>query len=93
MLTTAPISSPPGAAAHGAQPFRIGMAHGDQMLCAGDEIGMNVFFFLNSLPSSYHQRPSSSPPRTCAMAYANPRSRRLRRAEPKDASMLMPYEP
>ena len=35
---------------------------------------MNVFFFSSIFPWSYHGRPISPPPRTCAIANTNPRS-------------------
>ena len=35
---------------------------------------VNVLIFLSILPSSYHRRPISPPPRMCAIANTKPRS-------------------
>lgn len=47
----------------------------------------NVFFLCRYLPSSYHRRPISPPPRACAMAKTKPRSTKDSRFELKYGSL------
>src|SRR5688500_17248092 len=54
---------------------------------------VKVFRLFNILPSSYHARPISCPPRMCASAYTTPRSTRLRLFDENVGSVLDPYEP
>ena len=52
-----------------------------------------VFFLCRYLPSSYHCRPISPPPRTWAMAKMKPRSTNDRRCELKYGSLQISYDP
>ena len=89
MLTTAPSSRPP--ALPPVAKSRPGVVRPAATRCSAQAMkSVKVFFLLRSLPPSYHRRPSSSPPRTWAMAKVNPRSSRLSRDDRKVGSMLMP---
>ena len=72
-FTAAPSSSPP------ADPPRATSRPGDVQPAvarcrAHATKSVNVLALRSILPSSYQPRPSSPPPRTCAIAYTNPRS-------------------
>src|ERR1700691_2651481 len=72
-LATAPISRPP------ADPPRATRREADvqpaETRCPAQATkSLNVFFFSSIFPWSYHGRPISPPPRTCAIANTNPRS-------------------
>ena len=85
-LATAPISSPPALAALGDQ--RSGRVQPASTRCRAQATkSENVFCLRSSLPSSYHRRPISPPPRTCAIANAAPRSSSESRAIEKYGSM------
>ena len=51
---------------------------------------VKVLGLASSLPSSYHDRPISEPPRTCAMAKTQPRSSSERRSTENHGSLEMP---
>ena len=85
MLTTAPISNPPALPPLMAR--RSGAVYPAATRCSATAMkSVKVFRFRSSFPSSYQGRPSSSPPRTCAMATTKPRSSRLTAAEEKAGS-------
>ena len=64
------------------------------MRCAAQSTkSVKVFFLCSSLPWSYHARPISPPPRTCAIAYTNPRWEQESRATEKYGSDEASYEP
>ena len=54
---------------------------------------VNVFIFFSILPSSYHCRPMSDPPRMCPCANTTPRSSRLSRIDENMTGNGMPYAP
>jgi len=87
MLMTAPMSSPPALAplatsARGsAQPESIKWD-------AAAMKSVKEFVLCSIRPCSYHERPSSPPPRTWAMANETPRSRRLSLGTEKVGSMV-----
>ena len=89
MFVTAPMSKPPAL-----RPIANnlpGFVNRSRIRYSAQAMkSVNVFFFFSSLPSSYHWRPSSCPPRIWAMAYTNPRSIKLRRGEANAGSMLRP---
>ncbi len=76
-LVTAPINSPPALPPLIAS--RSGAVSPSATRCSAAAMkSVKLFGLLSSLPPSYHGRPISSPPRTCAIATTNPRSSRLR---------------
>ena len=88
MLATAPISRPPAEPPIAA--IRAGSTQPDsasQSVAAMKSV--NVFFLCSFLPSSYQCRPSSPPPRMCAITNTMPRSSSESRAMPKPGSMLI----
>ena len=89
MLATAPISSPP--ALPPLANIRSVAVKPSATRCRPQSMkSVKVFFFWSSLPSSYHQRPISWPPRTWAMAKTKPRSSRLTTSGRKPASVEAP---
>jgi hypothetical protein len=67
MLATAAHQQAAGAAAHGEHLVLGGIAAGDEVARHVDEVGEGVLL-VQQRPSSYHARPISWPPRTCAIA-------------------------
>src|SRR5262245_991748 len=92
MFATAPMSRPPAEPPRAIS--RAAEVQPDATRCSEHATkSVNVFFFASSLPSSYHRRPISPPPRTCATANTNPRSTRDSRGIENQGSMLASYEP
>jgi hypothetical protein len=91
-LTTAPMSSPP------ADPPRATIRSADVQpvfarCWAQATKSVNVFFLASILPSSYHRRPISPPPRTCATAKTTPRSSNDSLGTENQGSNDSSYEP
>ena len=88
-LATAPISRPPALPPMAAT--RSGAAYPSLTRKSVTSMkSVKVLILLSSLPSSYHCRPISWPPRMCATAYTAPRSTRLKTLELKPGSVLLP---
>ena len=72
-FTAAPISRPPADPPRATS--RSGDVHPWPARCRADATkSVNVLALCSIFPSSYQARPSSPPPRTCAIAYTKPRS-------------------